>query len=78
MSRETPRSPEWAAFYRNHPEVVASWAEANGRAVNCPCEPCESALCADCLLLLDGHCEHCGECYCEDDVCQDDDADEDD
>ncbi|GAB3830090.1 hypothetical protein [Kribbella italica] len=40
MSRENPRSPEWAKFYENHPNVIASWGEANDRANNCPCVPC--------------------------------------
>lgn len=33
-------------------------------------------VCADCLRVLDGHCEECGECACDDADCQDDDAEE--
>jgi hypothetical protein len=31
VSRENPRSPEWAEYYAQHPEVLASWGESNGR-----------------------------------------------
>lgn len=32
--------------------------------------------CADCFYALDEHCENCGECYCENDECLDEDEDE--
>lgn len=31
MSADTPRTPQWAEYYREHPEVLASWAEQNDR-----------------------------------------------
>lgn len=41
MSRENPRTEEWAAYYANHPEVLANWGESNGYANNCPCIKCD-------------------------------------
>lgn len=41
MSRDNPRSQAWAAFYANHPEVVATWGEANGYEPNCGCHSCD-------------------------------------
>jgi hypothetical protein len=40
LLEETPemaRERAWAAYHRNHPEVVASWGEQNGRWPSCPC-----------------------------------------
>lgn len=41
MTRENPRSDAWAAYYRNHPNVIASWGESNGRAPKCTCALCD-------------------------------------
>jgi len=41
VSRENPRSEEWARYYANHPKVIASWGETNGRAPRCPCKLCD-------------------------------------
>lgn len=41
MSRTNPASEEWEVYFRNHPEVIASWGEANGRQPNCTCKPCD-------------------------------------
>lgn len=43
MSRENPRTPEWAAYYAAHPEVAASWSEANDRPPRCVCARCAAA-----------------------------------
>lgn len=32
--------------------------------------------CADCFYHLDDHCENCGECYCENDECLDEEVSE--
>jgi hypothetical protein len=37
MSRANPASPAWAAYYERHPEVLANWAESNGREPVCTC-----------------------------------------
>lgn len=42
-----PRTPAWAIYYRNHPEVVASWGEQNGREPNCSCADCSAPTCPD-------------------------------
>jgi hypothetical protein len=40
MSRSRPASAAWAAFFQNHPKVIASWGETNGRTCNCTCAAC--------------------------------------
>jgi hypothetical protein len=37
----------------------------------------EDALCADCFVELDDHCTECGECWCENEECQDEDEEAD-
>lgn len=44
MSREQPRNEEWEVYYSIHPEVLASWGEANGRRPNCECPRCLAAF----------------------------------
>jgi hypothetical protein len=34
------RSPAWIRYYRNHPEVSATWGEQNGREPTCTCAAC--------------------------------------
>lgn len=40
MTREKPASPAWRIYYAAHPEVAASWGEANGREPTCRCPAC--------------------------------------
>lgn len=35
------RTPAWQRYYTNHPEILANWAEQNGREPNCTCEKCQ-------------------------------------
>lgn len=35
------REAAWARYRTNHPEVLASWGEQNGRWPNCACKPCD-------------------------------------
>lgn len=41
MTRENPRSDSWARYYANHPNVLATCGEANGREPNCSCVLCD-------------------------------------
>lgn len=48
MSRSNPRDPEWAEYYEQHPDVLASWAESNGRPApieRCPRTGRSAAVC---------------------------------
>lgn len=35
-----PHLAAWQRYHANHPEVLASWGEQNGRLPNCGCAPC--------------------------------------
>lgn len=50
MSRENPRDSAWAAYYAEHPEVLASWAETNGYpppGERCPKTGRSASVCED-------------------------------
>jgi predicted DNA-binding transcriptional regulator AlpA len=36
----TQHTPPWEEYFRNHPEILASWAQQNGRAPRCECQNC--------------------------------------
>jgi hypothetical protein len=41
VSNLNPKSPAWARYYANHPEVAVAWGEANGREPSCICSNCD-------------------------------------
>jgi hypothetical protein len=41
MMDESKILETWSAYHRNHPTVLANWAEQNGYEPNCPCAKCD-------------------------------------
>lgn len=41
MSNLNPKSPAWARYYANHPEIAENWAETLGREPSCICSDCD-------------------------------------
>lgn len=35
------RDQAWSRFFRNHPNILASWGHQNGRWPNCGCATCD-------------------------------------
>jgi hypothetical protein len=46
------RTDAWRRYYSNHPNVVASWAEQNGREPDCPCQKCKSTQLGDSMATV--------------------------
>lgn len=66
MSRDNPRSDEWAEWYSFHPQAVAAWGEANGyepkHEPGCtfdpdPVTPADSRVLCWCNAFC-GYCDH--------------------
>jgi hypothetical protein len=50
MGPQNPSSPEWAAYYAEHPEALASWREQNGyqpMSADCPKTGRSASVCED-------------------------------
>jgi hypothetical protein len=49
--RPRGRTDAWRRYYVNHPEVVASWGEQNGREPDCECVACRGITAGDLIEI---------------------------